>query len=180
MELHTTSQEAHARFRIIGGNHRLLDDVCYMLLRSRWEIYTVVLICGFTFFNLLFGALFCVDPNGLSGGDGSFRDAFFFSIQTFATIGYGRRSPISPWVDAIVAVEAMISLLLISVVGGLTFSRVMKPSSRLVFARFACIAELNGVPTLRIRVCNERARVHAASMAACAAHADGCRQTATI
>lgn len=135
----------------------MLDDLCYVLLRCRWEFFCTMLMCGFLLVNVAFAALIAADPTGLSGGDGSFRDAFFFSVQTFATIGYGRRSPVSPWVDTVVVVEAMLALVLISVVGGLSFSRVSKPTSRLVFARYACIAELNGVPTLRIRVCNERA-----------------------
>ena len=156
MSIAAMTQQANATFKIVGGRKRWRDDVCYLLLRCRWELYCLVLVCGFILVNVAFALLIAADPSGLSGGDGSFRDAFFFSVQTFATIGYGRRSPISHWVDTVVLVEAMVSLVLISVVGGLAFSRVMKPTSRLVFARVACIAELNGVPTLRIRVCNER------------------------
>lgn len=158
MELSSIVQPSrHSSFKIVGGNRRIVDDVCYTLLRARWEYFFAMILSAFTCFNLVFAAFYCIDPDGLSDGDGSFREAFYFSIQTFSTIGYGRLSPVSPYVDAIVAVQAMISLIFIGVVGGLSFARVMRPSSRLVFARVACVAELNGVPTLRIRVCNERA-----------------------
>ena len=67
------SPGTHASFKIVGGRRRLLDDICYMLLRSRWEVFSLVLVSGFMIFNVLFAGLFCIDPHGLSGGDGSFQ-----------------------------------------------------------------------------------------------------------
>ena len=162
------SLHPHTNFKVISKPHGIhslgylfghfFDEACYLLLRVRFVTYLMLLVSGFLIFNTVFAALVVIDPNGLSGGDGSFREAFFFSVQTFSTIGFGRLSPISPWTDTVVVVEAMLSLILISVAGGLSFARVVRPRSRLTFAQRGVIQSLNGVPMLRFRVCNERAR----------------------
>ena len=152
-----TNSPAHASFKVKGGQRRMLDDLTYLLLRSRNSIFGLLLVTIYATINLVFGALyFAGGPNALTDGDGSFRDAFCFSVITLSTIGYGHRTPASSWVDAVVVVEAMTSIVFISLIGGLTFSRILRPSSRMVFANQVVVAPLNGVHTLRLRLCNER------------------------
>ncbi len=99
----------------------------------------------------------------LAGGDclegakpGSFGDAFFFSVQTLASIGYGAIHPKTFYANAIVTIEAIASLLIIAVVTGLAFARFSRPIARVLFSQFIVVTAYNQQPTLMFRVANER------------------------
>lgn len=99
----------------------------------------------------------------LAGGDcianarpGSFKDAFYFSVQTMATIGYGAMYPRTDYANTIVAIEAFFGLWGVAMVTGLAFSRFSRPTARVIFSHIATIAPFNGVPTLMYRTGNQR------------------------
>jgi inward rectifier potassium channel len=83
-------------------------------------------------------------------------DAFFFSVQTMATIGYGAMYPQTDYANLLVSIEALVGLLGVAMATGLTLARFSRPSARVLFSRVAVIAPLNGLPTLMFRVANER------------------------
>jgi inward rectifier potassium channel len=87
---------------------------------------------------------------------GSFEDAFFFSVQTLGSIGYGVISPATTYAGILVTIEAILSLLAIALITGLAFARFSKPSARIIFSRYAVITHHNGVPTLMFRAANQR------------------------
>ncbi|PMB24517.1 ATP-sensitive inward rectifier potassium channel 10, partial [Fischerella thermalis CCMEE 5319] len=114
-------------------------------------------------------ALFYLTTNALfalaylAGGDcianarpGSFLDAFFFSVQTLASIGYGAMFPKTTYANIIVTIEAMMGLVGIAVLTGLAFARFSRPTARVIFSRVAVIAPHNGIPTLMFRAANKR------------------------
>ena len=112
--------------------------------------------------NLLFAALYVACGAGaLDGwrtGDefARFEDAFFFSVQTLATIGYGRMTPNGVLVNLIVTVEALVGLMGFALATGLLFARVSRPAARLVFSRNAVVAPFRGGQALMFRLANER------------------------
>jgi inward rectifier potassium channel len=62
--------------------------------------------------NTLFALGYLLDPGGIAHARaGSFGDAFFFSIQTMATIGYGQMVPHSLYANVLVTIEALVGLL---------------------------------------------------------------------
>lgn len=86
----------------------------------------------------------------------SFWDAFCFSVQTMGTIGYGSMWPTSVAANTVVVVESVTSLVITAVATGLIFSKFSRTTGRIAFSKHAVIGPMNGVPTLMIRVGNER------------------------
>jgi inward rectifier potassium channel len=104
------------------------------------------------------GYLAC-GPGALEGTDGgatSFLDAFFFSVQTFATIGYGKLTPRSLPANLLVTLEALVGLLAVALATGLVFARFSRPTARVLFSERAAIAPHDGVLSLVFRMANER------------------------
>ena len=82
--------------------------------------------------------------------------AFFFSVQTLATIGYGQVVPIGTPANTVVAVEALVGLLGFAIVTGLVFSRFSRPTAKMLFSRHALIAPYQNITALEFRVANAR------------------------
>lgn len=106
------------------------------------------------------GYLLC-GPEALHGSTGSklgerFLEAFFFSVQTLATIGYGRVSPAGLAANLLVSVEALVGLLGFAFATGLLFSRFSRPIARILFSRKAVVAPYRGITGFMFRIANER------------------------
>ena len=85
---------------------------------------------------------------------GSFPDAFFFSVQTLATVGYGHLYPSNLYGNIVTTIEIMSGLFLLAVMTGLIFVRFSRPTAHIVFSKSIVIAPLNGRPTLMLRIGN--------------------------
>src|SRR5687767_15528192 len=92
-------------FHIIGARTRSLRDLYHQLLRVPWWITIVTIVGGYLGLNALFALLY-LQVGGIHNADGSFADAFFFSVQTMGTIGYGAMYPASAAANAIVVAES--------------------------------------------------------------------------
>lgn len=79
-------------------------------------------------------------------------EAFFFSAQTFTTVGYGRISPTGVITSAIAAFQALIGLLSFAVATGLMYGRFSKPTAYLKFSHNAIIAPYKDITALMVRV----------------------------
>ncbi|MFS8118188.1 MAG: ion channel [Microcoleus sp.] len=132
-------------------------DIYHRLLTLSWPQFFLLICLSYVLTNSLFALAY------LAGGDcianarpGSFKDAFYFSVQTMATIGYGAMYPRTDYANTIVAIEAFFGLWGVAMVTGLAFSRFSRPTARVIFSRVAVIAPFNGVPTLMYRTGNQR------------------------
>jgi inward rectifier potassium channel len=142
---------------IRGLRRRRWTDLYHQLLTVSWGGFLAVWIAIYLAANLVFATLFWLDRGGLSGArPGSFEDAFFFSVQTLGTIGYGVIAPKSHFANALVAVESFFSFGISALSTGLIFARVSRPTARVMFSRHAVVTPVNGVPTLMFRAANER------------------------
>ncbi len=101
----------------------------------------------------------------LAGGDcienarhGYFWDAFFFSVQTMASIGYGAMYPRleCPYTNALVTIESITGLMVLTIATGLMFARFSNPTAKVLFSKVAVIALHNGITTLMFRTANQR------------------------
>lgn len=140
-----------------GGSNSHWRDPYHLLLTLDWHWFIVVIAAGYILTNVLFALLY------LAGGDcienarsGSFADAFFFSVQTMSSIGYGAMYPRSDYANILVAFEALAGLTGLSMATGLMFARFSRPTGRVLFSRVAVVCPYNGVPTLMLRTANER------------------------
>jgi inward rectifier potassium channel len=132
-------------------------DVYRWLLSLRWPQFAAFAGALYITLNLLFAALYSFQPDSIAGSTGGhwFFDCFFFSVQTLATVGYGHMYPQTLYGHIVTTIEIMSGLFLLAVMTGLIFVRFSRPIARVAFSRSIVIAQLNGKPTLMVRVGNE-------------------------
>jgi inward rectifier potassium channel len=122
----------------------------------------VFLTAAFVAFNALFaGAFLLCGPDALQSASGSFAAhpfyrAFFFSVDTFATIGYGNIIPVGVAANTLVTIEALVNILAIALATGVIFSRFSRPSARIVYSRNAIVAPYREKTALEFRIANGR------------------------
>jgi inward rectifier potassium channel len=107
--------------------------------------------------NLIFALLYASVPGCVSGAaPGDLEDAFYFSVQTFATIGYGAMAPATRFGHVVVVFEALVGTLGVALVTGVTFAKFARPTARVLFASKAVVHMRDGVPHLVFRLANWR------------------------
>jgi inward rectifier potassium channel len=140
----------------VGGELHPLADFYHTLMRARWVTVFGVIFAALIGINVLY-ALVYLAIGGVEGvREGSFEDCFFFSVQTLATIGYGKMVPISRAAHLVVTLEAFTGVIVTALTTGLLFARFSRPTARVLFSRNALIATHEGKPTLMFRLANER------------------------
>ena len=133
------------------------EDLYHELIVLPWSRFLLFGIAAYLALNLLFAGLFMLDSHGIDKArPGVFADAFFFSVQTMATIGYGVLTPSGTYANLVVTAETMVSLVFVAFTTGATFARFSRPTARVNFSRVATVADYNGVPTLLVRMSNAR------------------------
>ena len=141
----------------IGLRTNPLRDLYHNALRLSWPAFLAIGAGAFLALNVLFGALYALQPDGISDlPHGSFLDAFFFSVQTLATIGYGRWAPVSLYANTVVTFEALAATSFFALYTGLAFARFARPTSHIAFARHVVVTDFDGARVLMLRVANER------------------------
>jgi inward rectifier potassium channel len=141
----------------IGLRNPWLSDLYHSLLTLPWWAFLLGLAFVYLGLNVLFATLYlCGDGAIANARPGAFSDAFFFSVETLSTIGYGQMSPATLYGNVVMTVEALFGLTLLAVVAGLVFARVSRPTARVIFSKVAVITPYNRVPTLSFRLANER------------------------
>ena len=149
----------NGRFHIpgLGSWHSYWRDPYHLLLTLPWSGFLVAMVGFYGVINTLFALAY------LAGGDcianatpGSFLDAFFFSVQTLASIGYGAMYPTTTYANTIVTIEAVTSIIGIALMTGLVFARFSQSTARVVFSQPAVITPYNDIPTLMLRTANQR------------------------
>src|SRR5207237_8692651 len=85
---------------IIGAPAPGLRDLYHALLRVPWWAAFAVIVGGYLLLNGIFAALYLGIGGVAHARPGSLLDAFFFSVQTMGTIGYGTMYPASAAANA--------------------------------------------------------------------------------
>ena len=135
-------------------------NVYHQLLTTPWLHFHLLILAVYLVVNVLFagGYLLC-GPGALAGGEaptvgGRMTNAFFFSVQTLATIGYGKMTPEGNAANALVALEALVGLLGFALATGLLFARFSRPQARILYSENALIAPFHGGTALMFRILN--------------------------
>ena len=150
-------RESSDRVVAIGLRAALVNDLYHYLLVLPWTAFLTALAVVYLGLNLVFATLYLVGDAAIANArPGVFADAFFFSVETLSTIGYGQMSPGTLYGNVVMTVEALAGVLLVAVAAGLMFARFSKPTARVVFSKVAVVGPFNGMPTLSLRLANER------------------------
>jgi inward rectifier potassium channel len=149
------------RVKPIGSSRWHPSDVYHELLQMSWPQLALTFVLLFLGFNLFFAGLYSLDPTGINWGDTRvnatpFWRAFFFSVDTVATVGYGNMYPISVLANVLVVIEITFGILFFAIVTGIAFARFSRPTARVLFSDVAVIADIDGNPTLMFRAANQR------------------------
>lgn len=134
----------------------------HSLLTMSWSKFLSYFILLYVVANALFGFIyFSLGEDALTGDPGGsgverYLKAFFFSVHTLATIGYGNVAPNSLSADIVVTIEALISLFALAVIAGLVFARFARPVACIVFSNHAVIAPYRGGRAFMFRIVNKR------------------------
>ncbi|MCB9779550.1 MAG: low temperature requirement protein A [Alphaproteobacteria bacterium] len=140
-----------------GAPNELRKDLYFLFIEGSWTQALLGIGALFVLINLVFAALYMVEPWSVTGLEqGGFLEAFSFSVQTFATIGYGAMSPDTAWAHAISIVEAGVALMFTAIATGLMFAKASRPRSSVLFSKVCTVHEHHGVPTLIFRAGNAR------------------------
>ncbi|MCB9646605.1 MAG: ATP-sensitive inward rectifier potassium channel 10 [Deltaproteobacteria bacterium] len=141
----------------LGLKRRVSQDLYHVFRTTTWPRLLGVVAAAWLLANLAFAALFYLGGDCIAGAEpGSFGDAFAFSVQTLATIGYGAMSPKTGYAHALVAVEAFLGLLFTAMTTGVVFAKFATPTARIMFARHPLITDFDGERVFMFRIANER------------------------
>ncbi|HUS65528.1 MAG TPA: ion channel [Kofleriaceae bacterium] len=133
------------------------SDVYHQLLTASWTRLLALLVISYLTINSLFALGYYFDAGGLENArTHSYSDAFFFSVQTMATIGYGKMVPRSPFANTLVTIEALVGMLSMAMATGLMFAKFSRPTARVLFSKVLVISDRDGVPALVLRAANQR------------------------
>jgi inward rectifier potassium channel len=148
----------------IGGGLSSINTFHY-LINISWTKFLIIVFAGFISVNLLFAVLYQLagieNLVNASAQDGiqSFLNTFFFSVQTFATVGYGGMHPTGIVSNIIASLESMTGILSFALATGLLYGRFSKPSAKIIFSDKAIITPFKDGKALMFRVANARPNV---------------------
>ena len=151
-------QAGRLRYEVRGLRITPLSDLFHFLMRTRWSSLLgafVVIYCGA---NVLFALLFRLGGDGtiLNARPGSLADDFWFSVETFATIGYGNFAPVSTYAHLLVTLESFCGMLAVALGTGILFAKFSLPKARVAFSKNILVSVRNGQPILTWRIANRR------------------------
>jgi inward rectifier potassium channel len=134
-----------------------------MLIDTTWPRFLLIVMAGFLLVNVIFACLYLMigiqSLKGLESDMGAFANAFFFSVHTLTTVGYGNVYPEGAWANVISSLEAATGLMVFAIATGLLYGRFSRPSARIVYSKNAIIAPYQDGTSLQFRVTNARTNV---------------------
>lgn len=131
----------------------------FMLTLPRWKFIGVIVLF-YTFINLAFtGVYLLVGTDQLQGMTSpepwvKFKEVFFFSTQTFTTVGYGRVNPTGDGINIVASLEALTGLLSLAIATGLIYGRFARPNAYLIFSDHALISPYQDKTAMMFRFVN--------------------------
>ena len=133
------------------------SDPYHLAVTTSWPAFILGAFCCEIALNMIFAALYSFEPGAVQNlPQGDFLRAFFFSLETLATVGYGEMAPASTYGHVVAGVEILLGMAFTAIFTGLLFVRFSRPQARILFADKAVVATHNGKTTLMVRIANGR------------------------
>jgi len=165
------SQESRRRLVNRDGSFNVVRDglpfwsslsLYHALLELSWPRFLALAGAGYLLVNALFAGLYLLsgsaslqsmEPFPIAN---PFLRAFFFSVETFGSIGYGNIAPVGFGAHVTVTIESFVGLTCLAVATGLVFARFSRPTARLLFSRWAIMAPYRDIAAFEFRMVNLR------------------------
>lgn len=141
-------------------------DFYHFALTMRWPTFFASLAALFLVLNALFACLYQLGTAPIANQfPHGFMGAFFFSVETLATVGYGDMHPQTVYAHLVATLEIFVGMSGVALATGLVFARFSRPRAMIWFARQAVVHPLEGQMTLMVRAANARQNVIAEAYA---------------
>ena len=145
------------RFHKLNTRRWEWRDAYHWLLTLTWPQFSAFVLGSYLSINLFFSFCYYLSPRSIAGVDSlSWGDAFFFSVETLATVGYGHMYPATLFGHLVATVEIMVGMFGMAIITGLIFIRFSRPVARIVFSDSLVLAPFDGQPALTFRVATLR------------------------
>jgi inward rectifier potassium channel len=153
-------------FRLVLGGYTItmkgiaradLRDSYYLVIGLSWPRFILLVVAVHIAINVGFALLYLAEPGAIANAHpGSLADAFFFSVETSATVGYGEMYPATLYGHIVCTAEIFIGVAFTALATGLLFVRFSRPRARILYAANPVIATHDGHQTLMVRIANGR------------------------
>ena len=140
-----------------GLEQKFLQDIYYYAMTSSWPMFFTAVAGVFLLFNALFACMYMLGQNPIANmTPDNFLGAFFFSVETLATVGYGDMHPQTVYAHVIATAEIFVGMASVALITGVMFARFSRPRSSVVFAEAPVSHVAEGRRLLMIRMANAR------------------------
>ena len=134
----------------------------HWMINTKWSAFILCVFIGFFTYSTVFSLVyyFILGPEQFHGIEatsaiGQYFELFFFSSQTFATVGYGRINPATNISSFVAAIDAFSGVLYFAVVTGLLYGRFSKPIPKIMFSEIGVVAPYNNGLAVMFRLANK-------------------------
>ena len=142
------SREGRSNLVKVGLRRAFFGDLYASWLTSSWRRVLALVVALYLLINAFFALLYLTLGGIENARPGSFADAFFFSVQTIATIGYGKMSPVTLPAHLLVTFESFCGLVGVALITGLMFAKFARPSARVLWSDVCVVAPAGRRPVL--------------------------------
>jgi inward rectifier potassium channel len=152
-----TVRTGSVRFERLGITSFEGREIYHWILTLTWFQFAAFVVGLYLAINLIFASLYFAGwPCIAEVKQNSFSDAFFFSVETLSTVGYGHMYPETEFGHVIATLEIMTGTFGLAVASGVIFIRFSRPLARLEYSRVMVLSVFDGQPMLMFRVANLR------------------------
>jgi inward rectifier potassium channel len=136
------------------------QDIYYYAMTSSWPVFFATIGVLFISLNLLFATFYMLGDKAIGNlFPNNFLGAFFFSVETLATVGYGDMHPQTVYGHLVATAEIFIGMSGLALITGVMFARFSRPRSSIVFAAHPVSHMAGGRRILMIRLANARMNI---------------------
>ena len=140
-----------------GLEQKFLQDIYYYAMTSGWPMFFTAVAGVFLLFNAIFASMYMLGEHPIANmTPDNFLGAFFFSVETLATVGYGDMHPQTVYAHVIATAEIFVGMASVALTTGVMFARFSRPRSSVVFAEAPVSHSVDGRRLLMIRLANAR------------------------